>query len=165
MNSPSNGISPKMKHVSALSIPNSLRTIGPFLEEAQSIMRDTESGNKKVTIFCIDHALKLVGQFGLSIGEFDVHPSSTMEIFISWSFYDILLYIDEDAETLLKMFREKRDEIARELNIPELCIDGTSVEQYSEWWSTTSSIILLVHHHRYFQLHYSVYAQITIFIS
>jgi hypothetical protein len=55
-----------------INIPNSLRTIGPFLEEAQSIMRhkDLENlGNKKVTIYCIDHALKLVGQFGLTIGQ------------------------------------------------------------------------------------------------
>ena len=55
--------------VMTMTIPNSLRTIGPFLEEAQSIMRHKDSGNKKVTIFCVDHALKLVGQFGLSIGE------------------------------------------------------------------------------------------------
>ena len=55
--------------IMTMTIPNSLRTIGPFLEEAQSIMRSKDSGKQKVTIFCIDHALKLVGQFGLSIGK------------------------------------------------------------------------------------------------
>jgi hypothetical protein len=59
----------EIKNVATLHIPNSLRTIGPFLEEAQSIMRHDDAGNKKVTIFCIDHALKLVGQFGLAVGE------------------------------------------------------------------------------------------------
>ena len=33
------------------------------------ISRQGEKGNKKVTVVCIDHALKLVKQFGLSIGE------------------------------------------------------------------------------------------------
>lgn len=55
--------------VMTVNIPNSLRSIGPFFEEAQSIMRQKEKGNKKVMIYCIDHALKLVGQFGLNIGE------------------------------------------------------------------------------------------------
>ena len=56
-------------NVMTLNVPNSLRSIGSFLEEAQSIMRHKEKGNQKVTIYCIDHAFKLVGQFGLSIGE------------------------------------------------------------------------------------------------
>lgn len=56
-----------------------------------------------------------------------------MIILITRSLYGITFRADEDAEKILKIFREKRDEIARELNFPELCNDGTSVEQYSEW--------------------------------
>jgi hypothetical protein len=64
-----------MRQVSSVCIPNSLRTIGPFLEEAQSIMRQKGSKNQKVIIYCIDHALKLVGQFGLVIGKFHILDS------------------------------------------------------------------------------------------
>jgi hypothetical protein len=82
------------ENISLKDIPNSLRTIGPFLEEAQKIMKHTDESSLKVTIFCIDLALKLVDQFGL--------------------------VIDDETKLVLIQFREKRNEIARKLEVPEL---------------------------------------------
>ena len=53
-----------------MMVPSGLRTIAPFLEEAQSILRIYgDDGNKKITVFCIDRAFKLVSKFGLAVDE------------------------------------------------------------------------------------------------
>lgn len=116
-----------MRHVSSVCIPNSLRTIGPFLEEAQSIMREKGSRNQKVIIYCIDHALKLVGQFGLIIGNifFLCYICQiTNFCFCVTKMFDKISGVDEAAETVLDLFRERRDEIAREIDYPELDLEG-----------------------------------------
>jgi hypothetical protein len=40
--------------------------------------------------------------------------------------FDKLSGVDEAAETVLDLFREKRDEIARDIDYPELDLDGTN---------------------------------------
>ena len=44
---------------------------------------------------------------------------------------------DDEAESILKIFREKRDEIAKEINVPVLCGDSklTTNILYSEIFS------------------------------
>mmetsp|Transcript_38492 Transcript_38492/g.39174 ORF Transcript_38492/g.39174 Transcript_38492/m.39174 type:complete len:254 (+) Transcript_38492:226-987(+) len=59
-----------------IQIPSSLRTVAPFLDEAQTVLRTLitlEIGDiqidsrKKVAIYCIDHAFSLINQFDLPI--------------------------------------------------------------------------------------------------
>ena len=50
-------------------------------------LRQKAKGNKKVTIVCIDHALKLVKQFGLSIGEWEMwHWCVSYKLWVSYAF-------------------------------------------------------------------------------
>ena len=73
-------------------IPSSLRTVAPFLEEAQTILRQYENEPKRTAIYCIDQALRLVLVFGL--------------------------VVDAESEHILQVFRAKREEIALACNYP-----------------------------------------------
>ena len=52
-----------------MEIPLSLRPIAPFLEEAQSILREQlDERRGHVAVCCIDHAFDLMDRFQLSLG-------------------------------------------------------------------------------------------------
>ena len=78
------------RDVTKIMIPSSLRTVAPFLEEAQTILRQYENEPKRSTIFCIDQALRLVLVFGL--------------------------IVDAESAHILHVFRTKREEIALACN-------------------------------------------------
>ena len=76
--------------ITKIMIPSSLRTVAPFLEEAQTILRQYENEPKRTAIFCIDQALRLVLVFGL--------------------------VVDDESAHILQVFRTKREEIALACN-------------------------------------------------
>ena len=97
----SSRVDTRNKDVKTVIIPSSLRTIAPFLEEAQSALRRKGTPEKnKVAVFCIDHALKLVTKFGLTI--------------------------DSDAEQTLKLFHLERDMLARPFGLPDLTAEAVA---------------------------------------
>ena len=73
-------------------IPNSLRPVAPFLEEAQAILRNASStGHRaRVGIYCIDHAFELLKEYELPL--------------------------DDAAKEALAKFRDKRDALADHLD-------------------------------------------------
>ena len=82
-----------MENLAEIIIPSSLRMVAPFLEEAQTNFRlYGEHALKKVVIFCIDHALRLVVTFGM--------------------------VVDDEGEVVMQAFRRRRNDIARALGHP-----------------------------------------------
>ena len=64
--------------ITQITIPSSLRTVAPFLEEAQIIIRQFENEPRKTAIFCIDQALRLVLVFGLAV---DAESAYILQVF------------------------------------------------------------------------------------
>ena len=82
-----------MENLAEIIVPSSLRMVAPFLEEAQTNFRlYGEHALKKVVIFCIDHALRLVVTFAM--------------------------VMDDEGEAVLQAFRLRRNDIARALGHP-----------------------------------------------
>ncbi len=68
------GLSSSKLAVTESSLPNCLRPVAPFFEEAQVISRNIFNDEHKanVAIYCIDHAFKLIENFRLQIGIFSI---------------------------------------------------------------------------------------------
>ena len=82
-----------MENLAEIILPSSLRMVAPFLEEAQTNFRlYGEHALKKVVIFCIDHALRLVVTFAM--------------------------VMDEEGEAVIQAFRRRRNDIAQALGHP-----------------------------------------------
>lgn len=55
------------------ALPGSLRPVGPFLEEAQAILRNKPDLHRgHVCIYCIDHGFELVDRIDLQLGRSSV---------------------------------------------------------------------------------------------
>jgi len=80
-----------------LCIPSNLRVVAPFLEEAQSRLRDDVKATNKIVVYCLDHAFELVVKFRVRL--------------------------DEDSRVIMNMFRVKRDEVAERNGMPRLTDD------------------------------------------
>lgn len=82
-----------MENLAEIILPSSLRMVAPFLEEAQTNFRlYGEHAPKKVVIFCIDHALRLITSFAMAM--------------------------DEEGEAVIQAFRRRRNDIAQALGHP-----------------------------------------------
>lgn len=88
-----------LTRITQIVLPSAIRTVAPFLEEAQTILRrHGEHSIQRTALFCIDHALRLVKAFTLTL--------------------------DEESEAVLTAFRTRRDEIAAGCGMTPYADDG-----------------------------------------
>ena len=82
------------------ALPDGLRPIASFLEEAQSILRchSVDDHTKNVAVYCIDHAVHLANKFDLNL---DYHCEKILKEFIELRYHDFFsVYISMFTSTL-----------------------------------------------------------------
>ena len=86
-----------------LIIPSSLRSVAPFFEEAQCILRDIDNATPRkliISIFCIDQALRLEAKFTLAT--------------------------DAESEAIVEAFRKRRNEVAATCGQPPFSLEDAT---------------------------------------